>query len=45
LEIREFFKELFSRLDHIELAGRPEHMASIIVSGPKRLPVTYSFKS
>lgn len=44
LEIREFFKELFGRLDHIELAGTPEHMASIIVSGPKRLPVTYAFK-
>ena len=44
LEIREFFRELFSRLDHIESAGAPEHMASIIVSGPKRLPVTYSFK-
>ena len=44
LEIREFFKELFSRLDHIELAGQPEHMASILVSGPKRLPVTYAFK-
>jgi len=45
LEIREFFKELFRRLDHIELAGPAEHMASIIVSGPKRLPVTYAFKN
>ena len=44
LEIREFFRELFSRIDRIELNGRPEHMASIIVSGPKRLPVTYSFR-
>jgi cytochrome P450 len=44
LEIREFFKELFGRLDHIELSGEPQHMASIIVSGPKRLPVTYAFK-
>jgi len=44
LEIREFFRELFSRLDHIEAAGPGEHMASIIVSGPKRLPVTYSFR-
>lgn len=44
LEIREFFRELFSRLAHIEPAGRGDHMASIIVSGPKRLPVTYSFK-
>lgn len=44
LEIRAFFRELFSRLSHIEPAARSEHMASIIVSGPKRLPVTYSFK-
>ncbi len=44
LEIREFFRELFGRLAHIEPAGRSEHMASIIVSGPKRLPVTYAFK-
>lgn len=43
LEIREFFRELFSRLDSIEPAGDSEHMASIIVSGPKRLPVSYTF--
>ena len=45
LEIRELFRELFSRLEHIEPAGRSEHMASIIVSGPKRLPVTYAFRA
>lgn len=45
LEIRAIFHELISRLDSIELAGTPEQMASIIVSGPKRMPVTYSFKS
>jgi cytochrome P450 len=44
MEIRALFHELIPRLDHIELAGTPEHMASVIVSGPKKLPVTYAFK-
>jgi cytochrome P450 len=44
LEIRALFRELIPRLDSIELAGTPEQMASIIVSGPKRMPVRFSFK-
>ncbi len=45
LEIRALFKELLPRLESIEPSGEPAHTASILVSGPKRLPVTYSFKS
>lgn len=44
LEIRAILRELVARLDHIELAGRAEHTASVLVSGPKRLPVTYSMR-
>ena len=44
LEIRALFKELIPRLEHIEMAGAPAQTASVLVSGPKRLPVTYSFK-
>ncbi len=43
LEIRAFFKELLGRLDHIEFAGDVESTAATLVSGPKRLPVTYRF--
>ena len=45
LEIRALFKELIPRIEHIELAGPPAQTASVLVSGPKRLPVTYSLKS
>jgi len=45
LEIRALFKELLPRLEHIELDGDPALTASVLVSGPKRLPVTYAFKS
>ena len=44
LEIRALFKELLPRLEHIELAGQTENTASVLVSGPKRMPVTYAFK-
>jgi cytochrome P450 len=45
LEIRALFRELIPRLDSIELAGTAEQTASVLVSGPKRLPVTYSLKA
>jgi cytochrome P450 len=45
LEIRALFRELIPRLDSIELAGVAEQTASVLVSGPKRLPVTYSLKA
>jgi cytochrome P450 len=44
LEIRAIFKELVARLDDIDLAGTTELTASVLVNGPKRMPVTYSFK-
>ena len=45
LEIRALFRELIPRLESIALAGRPEQTASVLVSGPKRMPVTYSLTS
>jgi cytochrome P450 len=44
-QIRALFRELLGRLESIELAGTPEQIASMLVSGPERLPVTFSFKS
>lgn len=44
LEIRAIFRELVTRLERIELAGPAEQTASVLVSGPKRMPVTYSFR-
>jgi cytochrome P450 len=41
LEIRAFFKELLSRLDAIELTGKPKRVQSSFVSGLKTLPVRY----
>ena len=45
LELRLFFKELLSRLEHIELAGPPTYVASNFVGGPKNLPVRYRFRA
>ncbi len=44
LEIRAIFKELVARVGDIDLAGTTELTASVLVNGPKRMPVTYSFK-
>ena len=44
LEIRAIFRELLGRLDSIEPAGPVEQTASVLVNGPKRMPVTYRFK-
>jgi len=43
LEIRAFFRELLGRIEHIDFAGDVETTAAMLVSGPKRLPVTYRF--
>jgi cytochrome P450 len=45
LELREFFRELLPRLEHIELAGEPEYTASTFVGGPKRMPVRYRIRA
>jgi cytochrome P450 len=42
LEVRALFTELLARIDHIELAGEPRLMHSILVSGPKNLPVRFT---
>jgi cytochrome P450 len=44
MEINSFFAELIPRLESIELAGSPEHVATIFVGGLKHLPIRYSLK-
>ncbi|RBQ15023.1 cytochrome P450 [Spongiactinospora rosea] len=44
IEVRAFFEELLSRLETIELAGRPEHVATTFVGGLKRLPIRYRLR-
>ncbi|MBU3751732.1 MAG: cytochrome P450 [Mycobacterium sp.] len=39
MEINSFFTELVPRIKSIELAGRPEHMATTFVGGLKHLPI------
>ena len=41
LEIKAIFRELFGRLEHIQLDREPTFVQSRLVSGPKTLPVTY----
>jgi cytochrome P450 len=42
MEIRALFRELLSRIAHIELAGEPAWVEANFVSGLKRLPVRYT---
>ncbi|EJZ09943.1 cytochrome P450 [Mycolicibacterium vaccae] len=42
MEISSFFAELLPRLTSVELAGRPEHIATIFVGGLKHLPIRYT---
>ena len=39
MELEAFFRELLPRLEHAELAGQPESMATPFVGGPKRRPI------
>jgi cytochrome P450 len=41
MEVNSFFSALLPRLRSIELAGRPEHTATIFVGGLKHLPIRY----
>jgi cytochrome P450 len=41
MELEAFFRELLPRLQHIELAGEPEEMATTFVGGPKKMPIRY----
>lgn len=45
MELEAFFRELLPRLDHIELAGEPESMATTFVGGPKKMPVRYKLRA
>jgi cytochrome P450 len=44
MEVNSFFAELVPRLESIELAGDPQHIATIFVGGLKHLPIRYSLK-
>ncbi|PRC41501.1 cytochrome P450 [Mycobacterium sp. ITM-2017-0098] len=41
MEINSFYSELLPRLKSVELAGKPEHTATIFVGGLKHLPIRY----
>jgi cytochrome P450 len=45
MEVSSFFSALLPRLDDIDLAGQPEHIATIFVGGLKHLPIRYSLMS
>lgn len=44
MEMNSLFSRLIPRLDHIELAGRPEFLATTFVGGLKHLPIRYSMR-
>jgi cytochrome P450 len=44
MEVNSFFAELVPRLESIELAGDPKHIATIFVGGLKHLPIRYSLR-
>jgi cytochrome P450 len=44
MELLAFLQELLPRLEHVELAGEPEYMATTFVGGPKRLPIRYRLR-
>jgi cytochrome P450 len=44
MEAGSFFSELLPRLDSVELAGEPQHVATTFVGGLKHLPIRYSLR-
>ena len=44
MEVGSFFSELLPRLESIELAGEPQHVATTFVGGLKHLPIRYSLR-
>jgi cytochrome P450 len=44
MEVSSFCTELLPRLESVELAGNPEHIATTFVGGLKHLPIRYSLK-
>jgi cytochrome P450 len=44
MEVNSFFSELLPRLESVELAGDPQHVATTFVGGLKHLPIRYSLR-
>jgi cytochrome P450 len=44
LEVNSFFSELLPRLESVEMAGDPQHVATTFVGGLKHLPIRYSLR-
>ena len=44
MEMNSFFSELIPRIKSIELAGKPEHMATTFVGGLKHLPIRVTLR-
>jgi len=44
MEMSALYRELLSRVDHIELAGEPKYTQSTFVGGLKSLPIRYRMK-
>ena len=44
MEVGSFFSELLPRLESIELAGDPQHVATTFVGGLKHLPIRYTLR-
>ncbi len=44
LEMRIFFEELLTRLDHVEFNGEPKETQAYFVNGPKSLPVRFRMR-
>ena len=45
MEIAAFLEELLPRIDHIDVAGEPSYLKSVLVSGLKSLPIRFEFQS
>jgi cytochrome P450 len=44
MEMRIFFNQFLQRLDHVELAGEPDHLQASFVHGVKHLPIRVKLK-
>ncbi|MEV3900859.1 cytochrome P450 [Mycobacterium sp. NPDC050551] len=44
MEVNSFFSELIPRLESIEPAGPPQHVATVFVGGLKHLPIRYTLR-
>jgi cytochrome P450 len=44
MEMQAFYRELLSRVEHVELAGEPRYAQASFVGGLKSLPIRYRMK-